>query len=145
MYIQGEVYQNFVASYCFLLQGRRVLQGSCEQVMFHSAYWLLHWLLNLEGGGVPSSECAVNFYQTIRLNIAEDTNLHSNCCENIKSHIRALWDLELWVTECAGYKRYLQRLRWENFGTFPEQVIYWRAEFILAPHERSYKERSGGN
>jgi hypothetical protein len=34
-----------------------------------------------------TSETSVNFYQTTRRNIPEDSHLHTRCRENLKSHL----------------------------------------------------------
>jgi hypothetical protein len=33
-----------------------------------------------------SSEMSVNFYETELYHIPEDKNLHTSCCENLRSH-----------------------------------------------------------
>jgi hypothetical protein len=35
---------------------------------------------------VSTSETSVNFYQSARRNIPEDSHLHTRCCKNLKSH-----------------------------------------------------------
>jgi hypothetical protein len=36
---------------------------------------------------VCASEILVNFYQTTKYNIPEDSHIHTHCCENLKSHL----------------------------------------------------------
>jgi hypothetical protein len=38
-----------------------------------------------------TSETSVNFYQTKRRNIPEDSHLHNRSRENLKSHVNALF------------------------------------------------------
>jgi hypothetical protein len=35
---------------------------------------------------ISTSEMSVNFYQSTWCNIPEDNDLHTHCCENLKSH-----------------------------------------------------------
>jgi hypothetical protein len=50
-----------------------------------------------------SSKMSVNFYQNIGRHIPRDSNLHSYCCENLKSNFYIQWNLWSWpptITDC---------------------------------------------
>jgi hypothetical protein len=47
---------------------------------------IIRALIALQMEAVSTSETSVNFYQTTRRNIPEDSHLHTRRCENLKSH-----------------------------------------------------------
>jgi hypothetical protein len=54
---------------------------------------------------VCSSKTPVNFYQTARWHISEDSTPHTHCCENFKSPI-----INSVVTTCYGLHMKLQNI-----------------------------------
>jgi hypothetical protein len=78
-----QVHRRFGVSHCLHLQGRMSKELSNHQVSKQAACWSYNF--NLEMEAVRSSETSVNFYQTIRRHIPEDSSLNT-VLRNIGKH-----------------------------------------------------------
>jgi hypothetical protein len=67
----------WVVAPCSLVEVYHCFRGACR---------LHHWG-TLMTEAARTSEMSVNFYQTTRHNNPEDSHLHTQCHENLKSHL----------------------------------------------------------
>jgi hypothetical protein len=82
-----KVYRRFGGTYRLYLQGRRISRASSG---FPPAFTLVScsaYSSTLKIEAICSSETSVDFQQTTRRYIPEDSTLHNHRCENLKSYI----------------------------------------------------------
>jgi hypothetical protein len=97
-------------------------------------------------GTVNTSETSASLYQTARLNIPEDSHLHTRSRQNFKSHKIILKSTEITVCERNVCNCTVLSERFQSSTQSKLPVHTWdsnrnRKNYIIKGNKRSHKER----